>query len=222
MRKQAPWRYERLAQPASNTMLQQSRDSKESSQTPNMYTRYIQLLDTSPLLTKSISSGIVAFLGGMLAQSIESQKAHIPTTFNWTRLLSFFICNTLYVGPFLHFWWEQLWKLGRWMQETHGARKRSTILVQLLIDQTIGVIVFFPTYFYAYEMAESLLLWKTPVLTNAWNKCVEQLQSVFIMQYKVWPVVNFFIFTFIPEKLRVLAGNIAAVVWNAYLCTRVA
>jgi protein Mpv17 len=97
----------------------------------------------------------------MLAQSIESQKAHIPTTFNWTRLLSFFICNTLYVGPFLHFWWEQLWKLGRWMQETHGARKRSTILVQLLIDQTIGVIVFFPTYFYAYEMAESLLLWKS-------------------------------------------------------------
>jgi hypothetical protein len=61
-----------------------------------------------------------------------------------------------------------------------------------------------------------------PVLTNAWNKCVEQLQSVFIMQYKVWPVVNFFIFTFIPEKLRVLAGNIAAVFWNAYLCTRVA
>lgn len=161
MRKQAPWRYERLAQPASNTMLQQSRDSKESSQTPNMYTRYIQLLDTSPLLTKSISSGIVAFLGDMLAQSIESQKAHIPTTFNWTRLLSFFICNTLYVGPFLHYWWEQLWKLGRWMQETHGARKRSTILVQLLIDQTIGVIVFFPTYFYAYEMAESLLLWKS-------------------------------------------------------------
>jgi hypothetical protein len=158
----------------------------------------------------------------MLAQSIESQKAHIPTTFNWTRLLSFFICNTLYVGPFLHFWWEQLWKLGRWMQETHGARKRTTILVQLLIDQTIGVIVFFPTYFYAYELAESLLLWKTPVLTNAWNKCVEQLQSVFIMQYKVWPVVNFFIFTFIPEKLRVLAGNIAAVFWNAYLCTRVA
>lgn len=65
-------------------------------------------------------------------------------------------------------------------------------------------------------------LYLAPVLANAWNKCVEQLQSVFVMQYKVWPVVNLFIFAFIPEKLRVLAGNIAAVFWNAFLCTRVA
>jgi len=42
------------------------------------------------------------------------------------------------------------------------------------------------------------------------------------MQYRVWPLVTFLIFTYIPESLRVLAGNVVAVVWNAYLCTRVA
>ena len=164
--KQAPRRHDAgRAPPASNTRLQTSHDSSsnESSQTSqNLYTRYIQLLDTKPLLTKSISSGIVALLGDILAQSMEAQKAqHAPlVAFNWTRLLSFFICNTLYVGPFLHYWWEQLWKLGRWMQEKHGAKKPTTILVQLLLDQTIGVLMFFPTYFYAYELSESLLLGK--------------------------------------------------------------
>jgi len=129
----------------------------------SLYTRYMHLLDTRPLLTKSLSSGVVSVLGDVLAQWIEAQKAHIPLTLKWIRLSSFFLCNTLFVGPFLHVWWSQLWKLGRWMKHKHNASRRLQILAQLVVDQTCGVAMFFPAYFYAYEFAEALMSWQGTV-----------------------------------------------------------
>jgi hypothetical protein len=61
-----------------------------------------------------------------------------------------------------------------------------------------------------------------PDLAATHSKCLTELASVFIMQYRVWPITNWVIFAYIPENLRVLASNIVGVFWNAYLCTRVA
>jgi len=61
-----------------------------------------------------------------------------------------------------------------------------------------------------------------PLWSLATQKLVENLGSVFLMQYKVWPLVNYFVFKFVPERMRVLTSNIVSVFWNAYLCTRLA
>lgn len=61
-----------------------------------------------------------------------------------------------------------------------------------------------------------------PSFSLATQKLMENLGSVFLMQYKVWPVVNFVNFKFVPERLRVLTSNVLSVFWNAYLCTRLA
>lgn len=219
----------------------------------NLYNRYMNLLDTCPLLTKSISSGIVSVLGDALAQWIEATKAQLPFILNWTRLLSFFVCNTFFVGPFLHLWWNQVSKFGNWLETRYQCSKRVQILAQVLVDQTVGVAVFFPTYFYAFELAEGLVSLKgefcqllscrkidgpnhhsltflslspaatiVPLLANASTKCTQELMPVLLMQYRVWPLVTFIIFAYVPESLRVLAGNVVAVIWNAWLCTRVA
>lgn len=128
--------------------------------TVNPYNRYMNLLESHPLVTKSISSGIVSALGDVLAQWIEALSGQLPFTLNMKRLLSFFVCNTLFVGPFLHFWWGQLEQMGTWMDTKFNASKRLQTLTKVVLDQTVGVAVFFPAYFYAYELTEALVSWR--------------------------------------------------------------
>ena len=54
------------------------------------------------------------------------------------------------------------------------------------------------------------------------TKMMKEIADVFLMQYYVWPGLNFLNFSVVPENLRVLYSNIISVFWNAYLCTRIA
>ena len=216
----------------------------------NLYTRYMDLLERQPFLTQSISAGIISALGDVLSQWIELK--HISFSLNWVRLITFLVCGTLYVGPFVHLWYKKLWKMGRWMEGKYQTSKQIQTLSQVIVDQTVGVAFFFPTYFYAYEYMEALISWRgTSVMlcTSAWgprcclfsfllslpiflviapnlaathSMCWTELASVLIMQYRIWPITNWVIFAHVPENLRVLASNFVAVAWNAYLCARVA
>lgn len=63
----------------------------------------------------------------------------------------------LYIGPYVHTWYEQLWKIGRWMEDKFESPKRTQTIVQLLVDQTVGIAIFFSTYFYVYEIIDALV-----------------------------------------------------------------
>ena len=71
-------------------------------------------------------------------------------------------------------------------------------------------------------LSDSVTVFSAPNLAAAHTKCIEEIGSVYLMQYYIWPIVNWINFAYVPERLRVLAGNIVSVFWNAYLCTRVA
>jgi len=112
------------------------------------------------LRTKSITAAFVSALGDILSQRIESTVAQEVFRLNWIRLGGFFLTGLFYVGPFVHSWYEQLWKIGRYCERKYKASKLSQALVQLVTDQTIGVAIFFPSYFYVYEVLESLVAWR--------------------------------------------------------------
>lgn len=172
-----------------------------------------------PFVTKSITAAIVTSLGDILAQRIEGKDLE---TLNKIRLKSFFLCGLLYVGPFVHTWYEQLWKLGRWMESRHGITNPTLqTLAQLFTDQTLGVLIFFPSYFYVFELIESLVARRRPSLQRANTKCYQQIKSVFWMQYRIYPITNYISFAFIPESLRVLASNIVSLLFNIYLTMKV-
>jgi protein Mpv17 len=124
----------------------------------NLYSRYMDLLDRRPFVTQSISAGIISALGDVLSQWIELKR--ISLSLNWVRLIAFWICGTLYVGPFIHLWYNQLWKMGRWMERKYQTSKRIQTLAQVIVDQTVGVAFFFPAYFYSYEYIEALITWR--------------------------------------------------------------
>jgi hypothetical protein len=188
----------------------------------NGYTWYVRQCTEKPFVTKSITAAVISSLGDVMAQKLEAFSNKQDFVINPGRLASFFLCGLLYVGPFVHAWYEQLWKIGRWMEKEFGSSKPAQTIAALLADQTIGVFLFFPTYFYVYEFLEAAVSWRQPSFPNATAKCLEQIQMVFLMQYRIFPITNFISFAFVPEPLRVLWSNFISIFWNIYLCTMVA
>ena len=186
------------------------------------YSWYLKECTDNPFKTKSITAAVVASLGDVMAQTLESTLAKDTFSLNVIRTASFFFCGLLYVGPFVHAWYNQLWIFGRKLEKKYGTSKAAQAIIALLLDQTIGVAIFFPSYFYVYEYVESILLLRMPSFARAHKKCMEQIAKVFLMQYRVFPLANGINFLFVPEQLRVLGSNIVSVFWNVYLCTLIA
>lgn len=123
----------------------------------NLYNAYLTAIERNPLLTKGMTAAIVNVLGDILAQLFEASTAGALFVPNWARLQGFFLCGLIYTGPYVHTWYEQLWKLGSWMEKKFDSPKRVQTIDQLIVDQTIGVAIFFSTYFYVYEVIDALV-----------------------------------------------------------------
>jgi len=126
----------------------------------NVYGKYMSLLETSPISTKSITAGVVQALGDLLSQFIEAKVANVPFILNKYRLQGFLISGVFFVGPFLHYWYNFLWRIGDWAKNKLKAGKNMQTLLQVFTDQTLGVAIFFPLYFYVFELADALSSWR--------------------------------------------------------------
>lgn len=188
----------------------------------SFYNWYLLQCTVNPYVTKSVTAAVVASLGDIMGQKIEAYLGEKAFSFNGVRTASFFLCGLCYVGPFIHAWYEQLWKFGRRMEKKYGTSKTAQSMIALAIDQTVGVVMFFPSYFYVYEYLESLVQWRKPSFSRAHTKCIEQIAKIFWMQYRIFPLANGLNFLFVPEQLRVLASNGVSVFWNAFMCTLIA
>lgn len=123
----------------------------------HLYQSYLRAIEEKPFLTKGITAAVVNFFGDLLAQSLEASKAGTAFVPNWIRLQGFFLCGLIYTGPYVHAWYQQLWKVGNWMQRKYDAPKQVQTIAQLVLDQTLGVCIFFSTYFYVYEIIDALV-----------------------------------------------------------------
>ena len=64
----------------------------------SLWARYVKLLDTKPLLTKSITSGVLVGGGDMIAQVfVEKNKSY-----DFARTARFLTFGTVVVGPLMH------------------------------------------------------------------------------------------------------------------------
>ena len=117
----------------------------------------------------------------------------------------------------------RFFSFGRWLKKRFpNLSEKKITLLELTIDQTIGVLAFYPTYFYVYEIFHSLGCGHVPNLASTTVRLKKEILNVFVSQYYIWPLASWFIFRYVPQQLRVLASNSVNVLWNAYLCTRIA
>jgi len=191
----------------------------------NAYASYMNWLEEKPLSANSITAGAISALGDILAQWIEARvSGSAGYKLNFIRLAAFAISGMIFVGPYLHAFYSGLWALGGQLERRYNASKGLKILLQVIIDQTVGVIVFFPLYYYVYEYAEAMVALRNlgPVAARATSKIQSEIISVLMTNWAVWIPAQIITFSFIPEHLRVIVVNVVSVFWNAYLCTRVA
>mmetsp|Transcript_16357 Transcript_16357/g.47055 ORF Transcript_16357/g.47055 Transcript_16357/m.47055 type:complete len:290 (-) Transcript_16357:494-1363(-) len=121
------------------------------------YGAYGKQLKEKPLRTQSATAGVISLFGDVLSQIVEAKALGVPFALNLARLSGFTIAGTIFSGPFVHLWYEFLWKIGRWQERRYGLGKFLVALTQNAVDQTLGVALFFPAYFYIYEYAEALV-----------------------------------------------------------------
>ena len=199
---------------------------------------YMNWLDQKPLTANAISAGIIAAMGDTLAQLIECRVGTATSTsttcsiggivsrLNILRTVSFAASGIFFVGPYLHIFYVYLWSLGSHLQRRYNTSRRQQVFVQVLLDQTIGIILFYPLYYYVYEYCEAIFGLQAlgPVVERATSKMMQNgnLMAVFLANWALWIPAQICTFWFVPERLRVFVSNIVSVLWNCFLCTKVA
>jgi hypothetical protein len=161
-------------------------------------------------------------LGDVIAQILESRDG--GGDFNIRRVVTFFVCNALFTGPFVHYWYRLLGTIGTNIQTNYDIPKYKSIMTQVTIDQTVGVLLFFPSYLYIYDIVDAIVRKQqfpsSLLIQQAYKKTKQNLRHVVSMQYRIFPISNTINFALIPEQLRVLFSNTVSLFWNIYLCSK--
>jgi hypothetical protein len=163
---------------------------------------YSRKLDTHPILTKCISSGIVSGCGDVLGQYIVVKKH--KKEWDPLRTGRFMLLGFALVAPIIHVWYGSL--MVRF--PGHGA---TAIAKRVFLDQAFFAPLFLPMWL--------LNLW---VLEGRSHEYVlenvrAQVPKMIVANWELWIPAQIVNLGFVPPKYQVLFSNLVAVVWNTYL-----
>lgn len=184
--------------------------SRKDAQPPTtgIFHWYNQSLEKNPILTKSLTSGVIALAGDVSCQIAVEKVENV----NMKRAAIFSLLGGALVGPTLHFWYSFLHKV-------LPAANSMGAMGRLGLDQFVFAPVFIGTFL------SSLLSLEHVSGNEAETALQEKIQTK--LQTDWWPAVQinwlmwipaqFVNFRFIPGKYQVLFANVVGVFWNTYL-----
>lgn len=203
-----------------------SPSSSSSSSLSKIVAWYAKKLETNPLATKCITSGIIAGSGDIICQhivhhygilnldgddvnnnnKISSNNHDISQSFvpDWTRTMRFSLLGFGLVAPVVHHWYGFL------MTRLPGKGAKAA-LQRLFCDQMIFAPLFIPTF-----MTSLMLLEGKPMSTIP-PTLKSDAPDVVISNWTLWVPAMFVNFRFIPVQWQVLYSNCIGLLWNVYL-----
>lgn len=170
-------------------------------------TMYTQQLTANPIVTKSLTAGIIFGLSDWCAQLIErgdeeegEKQALVPS-----RILTTFLVGLLFFGPAANLWYSAIFKF-----------LPSTSLVSTLQKAALGQVVFGPIFtcvFFGAGMIQggsfSIGGWAAKIRSD--------LPAVWASGLGFWPVVDFISYKVVPVQWIPLFVNFCSFVWTIYL-----
>jgi hypothetical protein len=116
--------------------------------------RYSQFVDDQPLLAKSLTAGIVTGLANLFSQTMVAllQPSTMNHVISWRRVVIYMLTGLGFIGPYLHVWYGYLDKVLAMPRQNQTTRTATKVV----IDQIIGVCIFYPLYFTFMELLESM------------------------------------------------------------------
>ncbi|GJQ14213.1 hypothetical protein GpartN1_g6004.t1 [Galdieria partita] len=169
---------------------------------------YLRQLQTNPLVTKSITSGIISSLSTILASIIQDSGEGLKSS----KVINEFTIGLALRAPLVHYFHTFLDKcLFRNTKQTSPA----VIVAKVILDQFIFSPPFTALYYYVTA------LMRDEPLKPVSQKIRRELFAVMKKSWLLWIPVNAINYALVPLELRVLFANIIDVFWTAYLISTV-
>lgn len=228
--------------------IQNKNFSSSSSEKPSstsflgsMLSWYARKLETHPITTKSITSGIIAGAGDFICQCLvdkpafEHQRAlelqagkavrsvedEAPLWWwNAARTGNFLLLGGAMVGPALHYWYGALATRFPLVEgaKTSAAAVRA-ILSRVALDQFLFTPLFVPCWIAALwtldGASEGHALQDT--VDGMPQRMRDTLPDIIVANWMLWWPVQCVNFWITPVQFQVLASNCVALLWNAFL-----
>ncbi|XP_070534240.1 mitochondrial inner membrane protein Mpv17-like [Ptychodera flava] len=163
---------------------------------------YIGYVKRYPLKSQAYSTGVLFFIGDVVAQQGVERKGKSHDFYRTFRQTAF---GVVIAGPALRGWYGLLDRIYKTSSpKTAGLKKMVT-------DQVIMAPLFIFTFFTAMGFASGMNLEQVKEKLN------RDYIDTFKGNLKVWPIVQLTNFYFVPLQHRVLVVNVVALFWNSYL-----
>lgn len=178
---------------------------------------YAGSLTIYPILTKSITAGVIFGFSDWVAQVIEQKKQDGTDTTSSTslssdglsRIVASFLVGTLFFGPAAHAWFAAVFAL-----------LPSTTLLSTLAKAALGQVIFGPLFTCVYFLANMLSRpsgFQSFTFSSFKNKIVSDLPSVWKSGLGYWPLVDLIGYGYVKPNYMPLYVNGASFVWTVYL-----
>eukprot|EP00731_Ephydatia_muelleri_P022467 Em0015g50a len=168
---------------------------------------YVKCLEERPILTKAITSGVVASLGNLLSQLIlklKYSRLFIQHPISWRSVAAFGVFGLVVTGPVSHYRYLLL--------DAIFPRKGQVSLLKKLVTDHL---FFIPPFLFSLLYTVALLEGKGP--SEAWRNAKKIYLTTLVKNWIVWGVAQFINLKYVPLKYRTLFANIVALFWNVCL-----
>ncbi|KAJ8379394.1 hypothetical protein SKAU_G00001720 [Synaphobranchus kaupii] len=172
--------------------------------------QYLLLLKKYPILTKSVTSGILSALGNLLSQALESRKKRtdgdLKKDINILGPARFAIYGLCFTGPLSHYFYQL-------MDLLFPSTVPYCTLKRLLLDRLVFAPAFLLLFFFVMNILEgrTFSAFQGKVRAGYW--------LALKMNWKVWTPFQFININYVPVQFRVLFANLVALFWYAYLAS---
>jgi hypothetical protein len=178
--------------------------------------RYTKLLETRPIVVKSITAGVIFGLSDLAAQLIEittnrrrnggkPEEKKKKLLIENGRLLASILVGLLYFGPAAHAWYSWIFQL---------LPEKS--ILSTFYKAALGQVIFGPCFTCVFFAAG--LIQNGEFTFQQWfRKIRNDLFSVWAAGLGYWPIVDFISYAWVPTMWIPLFVNFCSFIWTIYL-----
>lgn len=185
--------------------------------TNNVLDIYMNWLDVQPVITKSVTTAVIQFLGDVVAQTYDARKkgSTIRSCYDARRGLSLAIDGLLLSGPLLHYAFELMERVLPTEEESNASLLSVPTLLHVVANDYLVDSLYLTVSFVFVAVAEGhslsdLLRWMKR--GDLWDT----IKASWTTSIALMPI-EYFCFHQGPLRLRVLAMNVIDILWGAII-----
>jgi hypothetical protein len=165
-----------------------------------LWSGYVQNLETNPILTKSLTSGVLNVMGDFIQQMFFSNNSR----YDYGRTARQAIWGAAIPGPFLHYFYGGL-------ARRFPGNSAKTVLTKIALDQTVGAPLIVTSFYWTTGLLEG------KSVSDVKKKYVESFWPTMKLNYQLWPAAQAVNFAFVPVAWQVIYVASVSLVWNVIL-----